>query len=96
MTGDLDMKRKYDPLQKHLQAQASEKVTLGFMEIEMILGFDLPDSARTWPAWWENEDPSTTRHTPSRAWTLAGRTATADLSASVVTFSKWPTTGLLD
>ena len=59
---------------------------MGFREIEDVLGFALPASARSYPAWWEN-DPSPGRH--SSAWLLAGwKTEEVDLGGEKVTFRR--------
>ena len=80
---------KYDPLHKYLTAQSgADEVSLTFRQVEVILGFPLPDSARRHRPWWANETPSETRHTHSLAWTTAGWDATPNLSAGTVCFSK--------
>ena len=49
---------KYDALKQHLQSlPATTSVTLTFRQVEEILGFSLPDSARKHRPWWAN-DPS--------------------------------------
>jgi hypothetical protein len=60
---------KYAPLKHNLEARPREDTTLGFAEIEEILGFNLPRSAYQYDAWWSNE-PST--HSQARAWADAG------------------------
>jgi hypothetical protein len=47
---------KYDALGTHLRKQRKDRVSLSFDEIETILGFRLPNSARSYRAWWA-EDP---------------------------------------
>jgi len=58
---------KYQPLADYLAAQAGERVTLTFTEIEAILGAELPATAHLrW--WWGN-----VRTGPwSRAWLRVG------------------------
>jgi hypothetical protein len=77
---------RYDALRHYLANQGKGAVTLTFREVEKILGFSLPDSARTHRPWWANEDRVNTRHTQSRAWTAIGRTATPDLVNETVRF----------
>lgn len=43
---------KYEPLQDYLMKAQKDIIELSFSEIEKILGFALPYSARTYPAWW--------------------------------------------
>ena len=64
----------YDPLHKWLCANAAgniNKISATFKQIESVLGFDLPDTARTNPRWWGNETGDT-RHVQCRAWMDAG------------------------
>ncbi len=61
-----------------------------FTEIERVLGFPLPKSARRHPAWWANEKNG--RHTHARAWIGAGwKTEDVDIAAESVTFRRWVT-----
>ena len=78
---------KYDPLFHHLANHpTTPHVIMTFDEIESVLGFSLPDSARNFPEWWGNEDPKTTRDVQSLAWTLNDRTAEPDLNLKKVRF----------
>jgi hypothetical protein len=61
---------------------------MSFREIENLLGFDLPASARKYAAWWANADPQTGQHPYSQAWLSAGMHATVNLAAERVTFEK--------
>ena len=61
--------RKYQNLCDYLSAAGSDCRRMRFDEIEQLLGFVLPDSARRHPAWWAN-DPDPNRH--SSAWLSAG------------------------
>ena len=57
---------------------------MSFDEIEAILGFTLPVSARTYSAWWAN-NPQPNRQ--SNAWLSAGwKTDDLDLDGETVTF----------
>jgi hypothetical protein len=58
---------------------------LTFEQIESLLGFTLPDEARTDPAWWANDRPADS-HT--QTWTLARRTAKPNLHAETVAFER--------
>jgi len=78
---------KYGPLREYLSRQKDSTVTMRFNEMEAILGFKLPKSARIRPAWWGNENPRVTQHSHSRAWTLAGRHVTANIEGETATFT---------
>jgi hypothetical protein len=58
---------RYLPLAEHLASRAEPQVTLGFDEIEAILGVDLPASAGRHRAWWSNGG-----HVQAQAWLSAG------------------------
>lgn len=74
---------KYDPLSRHLESSHGT-VELGFNDIEDILKFPLPASARRHAAWWSNSGGT---HVQSAAWQAAGyRTEGVDLEAETVRF----------
>ena len=60
---------KYTPLKQRLTRSGGAPVQLTFAEIEKILGFPLPRSARRYAAWWSNSGGS---HVQSLAWMEAG------------------------
>jgi hypothetical protein len=75
---------KYEPLARFL-AGGSSAIALTFEEIERILGFRLPPSARKYPAWWSNHESS---HVQTRAWLTAGfQTGQVDIGGEKVVFS---------
>lgn len=77
---------KYDALRKHLSSGSLTRWRASFAEIEGVLGFSLPRSAYTYPAWWSN-DP--TGHSHTRSWVDAGwKTEAVDLQNQKVTFRK--------
>lgn len=77
---------KYDPLQRHLAGCASGRVRLSFAEIEQILGFALPPSARTYAPWWANVGGS---HVQARAWMGVGwQTLQVDVPGEAVSFER--------
>ena len=58
---------------------------MSFQEIERVLGFALPASARTYQAWWAN-DP---KHSQAKAWLDAGaKSGQLDIRAETVVFRK--------
>jgi hypothetical protein len=82
---------KYDPLRRHLLARVTTEVPLSFREVEDVLGFALPDSARKYPAWWSN---NTGTHVGVSAWRDAGwKTSRVDIGAERVTFVRDPAHG---
>lgn len=77
---------KYEPLRTHLLKIKSNEWRPTFSDIENILGFSLPKSARTYPAWWAN-DATQSRH--STIWVDAGwQTAELNLTAERVVFRR--------
>ncbi|WP_292561089.1 hypothetical protein [Mesorhizobium sp.] len=59
---------KYSPLRSYLMAQAGERVSMSFSDIEKVLGEKLPAS-KQYPAWWSN-NPSNNPMT--KEWLAAG------------------------
>lgn len=82
------MGSEYQPLHKYLQERFADRIVLTFGEIEDLIGCPLPSVARTEPAWWGSPDPATPRSAQADAWTLAGRTATVNMSAQSVIFER--------
>jgi hypothetical protein len=77
---------RYLSLHTYLDRRYATTVVLTFEQVEALLGFALPDSARTEPDWWTAAAPHADWH--SDAWTVAGRTATPNLPARTVTFER--------
>jgi hypothetical protein len=61
---------KYEPLGRRLVAEAAPEVTLSFPELERLLGFPLPASARRYRPWWGNQKGA--GHSQARGWQDAG------------------------
>jgi hypothetical protein len=78
----------YQPLYKYLQNRYATTVVLKLSEIEDILGFALPASARTDRAWWTVADPNTSTGAYHGAWTSAKRTAVPNFLAGTVVFER--------
>ena len=76
---------EYRSLYTYLEHRYASTVVLTFGEMEALLGFALPASACTEPGWWTAPAVSS-RY--SAAWTGAGRTATPNLLARIVTFER--------
>jgi len=85
-----DVSGTYVSLYKYLENRYADVVVLTFGQIEDLLGFALPDLARTYDAWWTLTDPHVDAP-PSDAWTRAGRTATPNLLAQTVVFERTAT-----
>lgn len=77
---------KYEPLLRHLSDLHSGEWRATFADVEAILGFPLPDSARQHSAWWSNNRQGS-RH--SAAWLDAGwRAEELSLTARRVVFRR--------
>jgi hypothetical protein len=76
---------KYEKLSRYLATTNVEQATLTFAEIEGVIGFSLPRSAHTYPAWWSNQ--ASPGHSQSSAWQSVGwRTGEVNLSVKKVSF----------
>jgi hypothetical protein len=74
---------KYSPLSSWLAGQGVNLVHTNFEQIETIVGFKLPASARAYPQWWEN-DP---KHVQAYAWLTVGfQTENLSFTAETVDF----------
>jgi hypothetical protein len=82
------MSGEYQSLYTHLQNRYADTVVLTFGQIEDLLGFPLPDRARTDREWWTNGATGTPRNRHSDGWLLAGRSATPNLLAQNVVFER--------
>ncbi|HYW17247.1 MAG TPA: type II toxin-antitoxin system VapB family antitoxin [Allosphingosinicella sp.] len=61
---------KYEPLAKHLESATAGEWSATFAQVEQILGFPLPPSARRHREWWSNQAGS--GHSQARGWQDAG------------------------
>ena len=76
--------RKYAPLYRHLSARGGARWLASFGEIEAILGFRLPASARRYRAWWANGG-----HSQADAWLAAGwRIRSVDFGKETLIFER--------
>ena len=79
---------KYAPLYRHLSAMARPDWRASFAEVEAVLGFPLPDSARLHRPWWANSAKGN-GHSHALAWQAAGwKTEHVDLDAETLTFAR--------
>jgi hypothetical protein len=75
---------KYEPLRQFLRSRSETQVPLSFEKIEVILGCDLPRSARKYAPWWANVGGT---HVQASAWLDAGwRTSNVDIPGNRVVF----------
>ena len=78
----------YQPLYRYLEDRYATTVILRLSEIEDILGFSLPASARTNRDWWTVATPNPTDGAYGGAWTSARRTAVPNFIAGTVAFER--------
>lgn len=81
---------KYGLLHKYLHERYADTVVLTFAQIESLVGFTLPDSARFNTEWWTNTADTAAGANYSDAWILANRLATPNLLAQTVAFERAP------
>ncbi|HVI33407.1 DUF7662 domain-containing protein [Phenylobacterium sp.] len=74
---------KYSPLSDRLAGHPANEWQASFAEIEEVLGFPLPKTARTGKSWWSGMDKP-----HARAWTAHGFEADVDHARSLVTFRR--------
>ena len=79
-----DVPGPYASLHTYLEKRYASLVVLTFEQIESLLGFKLPDAARTDGTWWTRPDGHTA------AWMKARRSATPNLLARNVAFERLP------
>lgn len=78
---------RYQPLADFLAAKKTHEWNATFSDIEARLGFPLPKSAYTYPAWWANQVGS--GHSQTRGWRSVGwRTTALDLERRRVRFER--------
>ena len=79
---------KYHRLYMYLSGLQAGDWRASFSEIELILGFDLPASARRHRPWWANQG-SGGGHSHARAWVVAGwETAEVDMGSETLLFRR--------
>jgi hypothetical protein len=77
---------KYAPLYKYLRALKVEEWRTNFQQLEQILEFTLPDSARIHRPWWANQGERG-GHSHALAWEMAGwRTSQVDMPGETLVF----------
>ena len=76
----------YSGLGAYLQRRYADRLVLTFQEIEDLIGFALPDAARSTEVWWAETVAAPTAQ--SSAWVGADRKATVNLAARIVLFER--------
>jgi hypothetical protein len=77
---------KYAPLYQHLVKWRGKEWRATFSEIEKVLGFRLPDSARIHRPWWANQGERG-GHSHALAWEMAGwKTSQVDMPGERIVF----------
>lgn len=80
---------KYQPLLEYLSNSSQRDVTLTFCQIEVLIGENLPESARVKRAWWSNRSKGALQ---ASAWMKAGYLVEKlSLDEEYVRFCKPPT-----
>ncbi len=78
---------KYEPLRTHLQAACAGEWSATFEQVEQVLGFPLPPSARRHREWWSNQAGA--GHSQARGWQDAGwQVWKVDLDSEKVIFRR--------
>ena len=81
-----DVPNEYRAFYDYLEGRYATTVVLTFRDIEALLGFSLPNAARSDRAWWTSTVIGADRH--AEAWAAARRTAEPNLMAQTVAFER--------
>ena len=82
------LRGKYQRLYTYLRGRQVDEWRTSFSEIEAVIGFDLPPSARLHRPWWGNQK-SGNGHSHALAWSIAGwETAEVDMDAETLLFRR--------
>jgi hypothetical protein len=80
------LRGKYAPLFNHLVELTGDEWRVTFDEIERVIGFNLPDSARIHRPWWANQGERG-GHSHALAWEMAGwKTRRVDMAGETLVF----------
>ena len=75
---------KYDPLRSYLGSRRDRELPMAFRDVEGVLGFSLPPSARRHPAWWSNNRGT---NVAVKAWRDAGwHTSRVNIAGETLVF----------
>ena len=82
------LRGKYQRLYTYLRGRQVDEWRTSFGEIEAVIGFDLPASARLHRPWWGNQKRGN-GHSHALAWSIAGwETAEVDMDAETLLFRR--------
>ena len=85
---EMVVRGKYHSLYTHLCGLGAQEWRTSFNEIETIIGFELPTSARLHRPWWSNQKNGE-GHSQALAWTVAGwETAEVDIESETLLFRR--------
>ena len=82
------LRGKYQRLYQHLSSLQAQEWRTSFVEIEAVIGFELPPSARLHRPWWGNQRGGN-GHSHALAWSVAGwETAEVDMEGETLLFRR--------
>ena len=85
---EMVLRGKYQPLYQHLSSLQAQEWRTSFGEIEAVIGFELPPSARLHRPWWGNQGGAS-GHSHALAWSVAGwETAQVDMDGETLLFRR--------
>ncbi len=87
---EMAVRGKYQRLYTHLCGLTTREWRTSFRELESIIGFEFPASARLHRPWWANQTGGN-GHSQSLAWSAAGwETADVDMDAETLLLRRKP------
>lgn len=82
------LRGKYQPLYQYLRGLQAQEWRTSFSEVEAVIGFGLPPSARLHRPWWGNQRGGN-GHSHALAWSVAGwETAEVDMEGETLLFRR--------
>ena len=85
---EMVLRGKYQRLYTYLSSLRHQEWRTSFGEVEAVMGFELPPSARLHRPWWGNQRGGN-GHSHALAWSVAGwETAEVDMEAETLTFRR--------
>ncbi len=82
------LRGKYRRLYQYLTGLQAREWRTSFSEVEAVIGFELPQSARLHRPWWGNQRGGS-GHSHALAWSVAGwETAEVDMEAGTLLFRR--------
>ncbi len=85
---DMALRGKYRRLCQYLSSLQAQEWRTSFTEIEAVIGFELPPSARLHRPWWGNQRGDS-GHSHALAWSVAGwETAEVDMDGETLLFRR--------